>query len=67
VIEPHATFSVKANEKRLRISLLKFQSEIASNYQLIDLHVNIEDEKGDVMTQNITFRKPFARKNGVKR
>jgi len=27
VIEPHATFSVKANEKRLRISLLKFHQK----------------------------------------
>jgi cytochrome c oxidase accessory protein FixG len=67
IIEPSTIFSVKANEKRTENIFIKIPSDIASKYQLIDLHVKIEDEKGDMMTQNITFRKPFARKNGVKK
>ncbi|MCX8083374.1 MAG: 4Fe-4S binding protein [Calditerrivibrio sp.] len=64
-IEPDKVFVVGSKEKIVENVFIKFPREIAEKNQLINLTVFIIDEKGSKIEKKITFRKPFAKRNGV--
>lgn len=66
-LEPTDTIQVLPKEKKVTDLFIKIPKEIAEKNQLIDIDINIVDEKGKVIDKKITFRKPFGKKSGVKK
>lgn len=66
-LEPTDTVHLLPKEKKVTDLFIKIPREIAEKNQLIDIDVNIVDEKGKVISKKITFRKPFGKKSGVKK
>lgn len=65
--EPTDTVHLLPKEKKVTDLFIKIPREIAEKNQLIDIDVNIVDEKGKSISKKITFRKPFGKKSGVKK
>ncbi len=65
-LEPSSSIKVLPKEKKVENVFIKIPKEIAEKNQLLDIDIVIKDENNKELKKRITFRKPFAKKSGVK-